>query len=74
MFKKEITLFIYSDQIKVYEISKIDVIVGGDHGQDDFRLPIKLLFIMKSKKMLNVQVVLLTFYAKKILVIYSRIP
>ena len=45
-------------------MSRIEI-VGGDHGQDFFRLPIKLLFVMKSEKLLNVQVVLLIFYPKK---------
>ena len=46
--------------------------VGGDHGQGVFRFPIKLLFVMKSEKLLNVQVVFLTYHAKKIMEIYSR--
>ena len=32
------------------EIFRIDVTVGGDHGQGAFRFPMKLLFIMKSSK------------------------
>ena len=36
IFKKEITLFINSNQIKINEISRIDVIVDGDHDQGDF--------------------------------------
>ena len=64
MFKKKISLLINSNQIKINEISKVGVIVGGDHDQDAFRYPIKLLFVMKSEKILHVQVVLLTFYAK----------
>ena len=32
------------------EISRINVTVGGDHGQGAFRFPMKLLFIMKSSK------------------------
>ena len=31
--KKGITLFIYSKQLRVNEISRIDVIVGGNHGK-----------------------------------------
>ena len=54
-------------------LSRIDVVIGGDHGQGTFRFPMKLLFVLNSEHMLNVQVVLLTFYAKKIMVIYSRI-
>ena len=50
MFKKEISLLIKSNQLKFDEISRIDVIAGGDHGQGAFRFPMKLLFIMKSEK------------------------
>ena len=32
MFKKEITLLINSKQLKVDENSRINVVVGGDHG------------------------------------------
>ena len=71
--KKEISLLIKSNQLKVNEISRIDVIVGGDHGQGAFTFPMKLLFVMKSGKMLNVQVVLFTSYAKIIMLICSRI-
>ena len=50
IFKKEITLLIKSNILKVNDISRIDVIVGGDHGQDAFRFQVKLLFVMKSEK------------------------
>ena len=49
MFKKETTLLINTNQLIVHEISKIDVIVGGNHSQCVFRFPMKLLFIMKSE-------------------------
>ena len=42
-------LFINHNQIKVNEISRIDIIVDGDHGQGAFRFPMKLLFVMKSE-------------------------
>ena len=51
---------------------RIDVIVGGDYNQGAFRFPMQILCVMKSGKMLSVQVVLLTFYAKIIIVIYPR--
>ena len=65
IFKKETSLLIYLNQLKVNDISRIDLIVGGDHGQSVFRFLMILLFVVKSEKMLNVQVVLLIFYAKK---------
>ena len=74
IFKKEISLLITPNQLKVDEIFRIDEIVGGDHGQGTFRFPIKLLFVIKSEKMLNKQVVLLIFYANNIMVVCSRIP
>ena len=48
IFKKEITLLINPNQLKINEISRVDVIVGGHHGQCAFRFPMKLLFVMKS--------------------------
>ena len=41
IFKKEITLLINSKQLKVNEISRIDVIAGGDHCQGVFRISMK---------------------------------
>ena len=31
-------------------ISRIDDVIGGDHGQGAFRFPMKLLFVIKSSK------------------------
>ena len=56
----------------VNEISRIDVIVEGDHSQGVFGFPMKLLIGMKSEKLLNIQVVLLVYYAEKIMAVYSR--
>ena len=50
IFKKEITLLINSKQLKVNEISRIDIIVGGDHGQGNFRFLMKLFFVVKNTK------------------------
>ena len=50
IFKKEITLLINSKQLKVNEISRIDIIVGGDHGQGNFIFLMKLLFVVKNTK------------------------
>ena len=71
-FKKEINLSVKSNLLNLDDISRIDVIIGGDYGQGTFRFPMKLLFVLNSEHMLNVQVVLLTFYAKKIMVICSK--
>ena len=73
IFKNKTTLLINFNQLIVNEISRIDVIVRGNHYQGMFRFPMKLLFIVKSEKLLNVQVVLLTYYDKKMIAIYSRI-
>ena len=48
IFKKEISLLINSIHLTVNEVSRIDVIDGGDHGQGAFRFPMKLLFVIKS--------------------------
>ena len=49
IFKKEISLLIKCNLIIIDDISRIDFIVGGDHGQGAFRFPLKLLFDMKSE-------------------------
>ena len=50
IFKKEISLLIKCNLIIIDDISRINVAVGGDHGQGAFIFPIKLFFIMKSSK------------------------
>ena len=50
IFKKEISLLIKCNLININDISRIDVTVGGYHGQGAFRFPMKLLFIIKSAK------------------------
>ena len=50
IFKNEIRLLIKCNLINIDDISRIDIIIGGDHGQCAFRFPMKLLFIMKSSK------------------------
>ena len=32
------------------DLSRIDDVIGGDHGQGAFRFPMKLLFFMKSSE------------------------
>ena len=41
VFKKETQLLIDSGDIDSYDIDRIDIVVGGDHGQRSFRFPIK---------------------------------
>ena len=50
IFKKEISLLIKCKLITIDDVSRIDVVVGGDHSKGTFRFPMKLLFIMKSSK------------------------
>ena len=69
IFKKEISLLVKSNMLNFDDISRIDVVIGGDdNGQGAFRFPMKLLYIMKSSNFLTVKVMLLTFYAKKTIV------
>ena len=41
-FKKETQLLIESGDIDISNINRIDIVVGGDHGQGVFRLPMKI--------------------------------
>ena len=50
IFKKEVSLLVKSNLLKLDNISKIDVVIGGDRGQGTLRFPMKLLFVMKSSK------------------------
>ena len=50
IFKIETQLSIDSDQIDISDINRIDIVVGGDHGQGSFRFPMKILYIMNSGK------------------------
>ena len=73
MFNKEINLFINSNQLKFNEISRIDMIVGGDHGQGAFRFPVKLLFVMKSTLSIERTSSVAYILCKHKMVIYSRV-
>ena len=46
VFKKETELPIESSDIEISDISRIDIVVGGDHSQGVFRFPMKMLYIM----------------------------
>ena len=48
VFKKETQMLIDSGDIDILNISRIDIVVGGDHGQGAFRFPMKILYIMKD--------------------------
>ena len=48
IFKKETQLLIESSDINISNINRIDIVVGGDHGQRAFRFPMKLLYIMNN--------------------------
>ena len=62
-----------SNQLLANEISRIRAIVRYDQGHGAYIFTMKLLFVMKSGKLLNKQIGLLTYYAIKIMAIYSRI-
>ena len=38
-------IYIY---IYIYNINRIDIVDGGDHGQEAFRFPMKILYIMNN--------------------------
>ena len=48
VFKKETQMLIDSGEIDILEIKRIDIVVGGDHGQGAFRFPMKILYIMND--------------------------
>ena len=50
VFKKETQLLIESGDINLSDIDRIDIVVGGDHGQGEFRFPLKILYIMNNEK------------------------
>ena len=50
IFKIETQLLIDSDQIDISDINRINIVVGGDHGQGAFRYSMKILYIMNSGK------------------------
>ena len=50
VYKKERLLLIDSSTIDIYEINRINIVVGGGHGQGTFRFPMKILYIMNNGK------------------------
>ena len=41
-------MLIESSVIDISDINRIDIVVGGDHGQGAFRFPIEMLYIMNN--------------------------
>ena len=41
-------MLIESGDIDILNINRIDIVVGGDHGQGAFRFPMKILYIMND--------------------------
>ena len=50
VFKKKTQLLIESSDINLSDIDRIDIVVGGDHGQGTFRFPMKILYILNNEK------------------------
>ena len=48
VFKKETELPIESGDIDISDISRIDIVVGGDHGQGAFRFSMKILYTINN--------------------------
>ena len=48
IFKKESQLLIESGDIDLSNIIRIEIVVGGDHGQGAFRFPMKILYAMNN--------------------------
>ena len=72
IFKKESILLINLNQLIVNEISRIDIIIGGYHGQGTFRFPIKLFFVVKSEKIVEHISSIVCILCKKIMALYSK--
>ena len=58
--------------INLDDLSRIDVVIGGDHSQGAFKFPMKLLFIMKSSKNIERENSVAYILCKKIMAIFSR--
>ena len=43
-------MLIDSDDIDIYKINRIDIVVSDNHGQGAFRYPMKILYIMNNSK------------------------
>ena len=48
--REQISLLVKFNLLNLNDLSRIDVVIGGDHGQGAFRFLMKLLFVMKSFK------------------------
>ena len=72
IFKKEISLLVKSNLLILDDISRIDVVIGGNHGQCAFRFPTKLLFVIKSSKNVERESSVVIFCTKKKIIRFSR--
>ena len=50
VYKKETKILIDSSDKHINEINRIDIVIGGDHGQGEFQFPRKSLHIMNNGK------------------------
>ena len=67
VLKKETQLLIESGDINIPNINRIDIVVGGDHGQGEFRSNEKYCIswiMVTDMKVFNLWV---TYYARKIM-------
>ena len=48
VFKKDTQLIIDSGDIDSSDIDRIDIVIGGDHGQGEIRFPMNILYIMNN--------------------------
>ena len=67
VFKKQTQLLIESGDIDIYDINTIDIDVGGDHGQEASRFPIKILYIMIMTIDVKVCSLWSIYYARRIM-------
>ena len=65
IFKKEISILIDLFKVNINNMDRIDIVVGGDHGQDVFRFPMKLICIMDDEEMFEREVHVSYVYCRK---------
>ena len=65
VFKKETQLLIKSGDIDISNINRIDIVIGGGHGQGAFRFPMKILYIKNNGTRNESVQPVITYYARK---------
>ena len=50
IFKKETNILIDSFSVNVNNVDRIDIVVGGNHGQGVFQFPMKLIYVMDDEE------------------------